>query len=222
MIRLTDDQRSDAWRLARCGRVTSSRVADMMATLKDGKKEAAGRRNYRIQLVLERLTGQPQENGYVSPDMQRGTDMEPEAFGAYEAQTGNLALPVGFVAHDTLMAGCSPDGQVDNFTGLIELKVCKSATHLDYLRSKTIPGEYLKQIQHQLFVTGAQWCDFTSYDPRFAESLRLQITRVWAKDLDLAAHELNVRLFLSEVEKEVEEVKRMAAERTRESHPAVV
>jgi hypothetical protein len=88
---LTTDQRSPAWIAARLGRLTGSRAADMMTTVKSG--EAAGRRNLRVQLVLERLTGVSQESGYVSRDMQYGLDREADAFGAYEAATGQLAQP---------------------------------------------------------------------------------------------------------------------------------
>ena len=209
MILVCSEQNTDAWRDARLGRVTSSRVADMLATLKSGKGEAAGRRNLRVQLVLERLTGRSQENGYVSADMQYGKDREAEAFAAYEALTGLVVQRTGFLAHDTLMAGCSPDGEIDGFHGLIELKCCKPATHLDYLKTRTVPDEYLKQIQHQLWVTSAEWCDFVSFDDRFPEPVQLMTARVWRKDIDLHAHELNVRLFLGEVERELEHVLRL-------------
>lgn len=207
---LTDAQRTDEWRLARVGRLTGSRVAEAFAMLKSGQ-EAAGRRNLRVQLVLERVTGQPQEDGYVSKDMQRGADIEAAASAAYEARTGNLAHSVGFLAHPTLMAGCSPDAEIGGFCGLLEVKCPKSATHLDYLRTRTIPGEYFKQILHGLWITQADWCDFVSYDPRFPPSLRLMITRVNRSEVDLKAYELLVRIFLSEVDKEHAEVADMAS-----------
>lgn len=206
---VTTDQRTDAWRAARVGHLTGSRASDMLATIKKG--EAAGRRNLRVQLVLERLTGQPQEDGFQSKDMQRGTEMEAEAFAAYEALTGNLTRRAGFLAHHELLAGCSIDGEVNNYTGIIELKVPKSATHLDYLRSREVPGDYLKQVQHNLWITDAQWCDFISYDPRFPESLRLLITRVTMDEAQRKSYELLVRMFLTEVEKELDEVKAMAS-----------
>lgn len=180
----------------------------MLAKVQKG--EAAGRRNLRIQLVLERLTGVPQEDGFQSKDMARGNEMEAEAFAAYEALTGNLTRRAGFLAHPELMAGCSVDGEIGNFAGIVELKVPKSATHLGYLRSKQVPDDYLKQVQHCLWITGAAWCDFVSYDPRFPERLRLLITRVTMSDADRAAYELLVRQFLREVDDEYSEVARMA------------
>lgn len=209
-LTLTTEQRTDAWHTARLGRLTGSCAADMLAKVKDPKAEAAGRRNLRVRLVLERLTGASQEDIYVSKDMQRGADMEAEAFAAYEVETGHLARKVGFLAHPTLMAGCSPDAEVDRFTGILELKCPKSATHLDYLRSG-IPGEYLKQCQHNLWITGAAWCDFVSFDPRFPSPLRLKISRITMTDAERTAYELLVRMFLAEVDREFADVEGMAA-----------
>lgn len=196
------EQRSADWHAARLGRLTGSRVADAFATLKKGG-EAAGRRNLRVQLVLERLTGRSQENGFVSLDMERGIELEAEACGAYEAETGVFVQPVGFVVHDELLTGCSPDGLTNE--GLIEIKCPKAATHLDYLRGE-LPNEYRLQIIHGLWLTGRAWGDFVSYHPDFPEPLRMKRTRLLATELDFAAHELNVRLFLSEVDKELAEL----------------
>lgn len=203
-------QKSPEWTAARLGRLTGSCVADAFAKLKSGG-EAAGRRNLRIQLVLERITGQSQENGFQSYDMERGLQLEADACMAYEAQTGILVQSVGFIAHDELMAGCSPDGLTAE--GGIEIKCPKAATHLDYVRG-ALPNEYLLQAVHGLWLTGRAWWDFVSYHPTFPESMRLKITRIHAKAVDLKAHELNVRLFLDEVAKEE------AAVRALESVPA--
>lgn len=206
---LTTDQRTDEWRQARVGMLTASCAADMMATIKTG--EAAARRDLRLRLVVERLTGQSQEDGYVNAAMQRGIDKECDALAAYEALTGNLVSPVGFLAHDTLPTGCSPDGQIDNFTGLLELKCPKSATHLSYLRTPgRVPKEYLHQIVHALWITGAQWCDFLSFDDRFPLPLQTFYVRVPRNETDLTAYEIMVRSFLAEVERECKEVDTLA------------
>lgn len=201
------DQRSPEWMALRLGKLTGSRAADAFATLKSGG-ESASRRNLRLQLVLERLTGQSQESGYINADMERGILLEPDACAAYEAETGIVVSPVGFVAHDTLAAGCSPDGLTDD--GLIEIKCPKAATHLDYVRGG-LPAEYRTQILHGLWLTGAAWADFVSYHPAFPLALQLKVTRLYAKDLDLAAYELTVRLFLGEVDRELAQVQALAA-----------
>lgn len=198
-------QRSEQWFQARAGLLTGSRAADMLATIKSG--EAAARRDYRMQLVCERLTGQPQEDGFVNAAMQRGIDLEPMAFAAYESMTGAVAVRTGFLRHKSIAAGCSLDGHVDNFKGIVELKVPKSATHLKYLREGAMPKDYLPQVTHNLWITGAEWCDFLSFDDRFPADMQVFYTRVYAKDADLPAYEAAAVKFLAEVENEVNALK---------------
>jgi putative phage-type endonuclease len=194
-------QRSEAWFLARLGRVTGSRVDEMLAIVQKG--ESAKRRDYRMDLVTERLTGRPAEDGYVNADMERGIALEPEARAAYEALTGVLVDQTGFLAHDELMAGCSLDGHVGAYEGIVEIKCPRSANHFAALRAGGLPSKYVAQVTHNLWVTGAQWCDFMSYDPRFPERLQLYVHRVQASDLDLAGYEKKLRAFLAEVDAEV-------------------
>jgi hypothetical protein len=201
---VTTDQRSAAWYAARVGKLTASRAGDMLAAIKTG--EAAARRDLRLQLVCERLTGVSLDDGYINKEMQRGIDKEPEARAAYEALTGQLVLPCGFLAHPELATGGSPDGVIDGFTGLVEIKCPKAATHLGYLRARTVPKEYQAQITHLLWLTGAAWCDFVSWDDRFPAALQVSITRLTRASVDLKAYELLVRLFLAEVDREVEAV----------------
>lgn len=203
-------QRSPEWMALRLGRLTSTGAAEMDARLKSGL-EAAGRRNLRVRLVLERLTGRSQERGYVSEAMQVGIDRELDARALYEAVTGEVISVVGFVSHDTLRAGCSPDGVVGDFEGLVEVKSPIAATHLDYLRTGTIPTDYAKQMLHQLWITGARWCDFLSYQPEFPEALQTKLIRVRRNDTEIAAYELVVRQFLSECEREYAEIQAMMA-----------
>lgn len=195
-------QRGEEWRALRLGRLCSSRAADMLSTLKSGG-EAAGRRNLRVQLVLERLTGRSHENGYQSEAMRNGTDREADALGLYEAVVGVLVDKVGYVTHDTLMAGGSPDGVIGDFEGLAEAKSPIPATHLEYLRTGKVPGEYLKQVQHLLWLTGAQWCDWFSYQPDFPEPLQVKVVRVVRDEKEMESYGLAVSLFLSEVDKEL-------------------
>lgn len=199
------DQRSPEWFAARCGRLTGSRAGDVLATIKTG--EAAARRDYRLQLVCERLTGQPQEDVFVNAAMQRGIDKEPEAFSAYEAVTGHMVQRSGFLAHTSHLAGCSLDGHLDEFRGILELKVPKSATHIRYLRDGTIPKEHLPQVRHNLWITGAEYCDFMSFDDRLPADLQVFLVRVKAADVDLPGYEKEALKFLQEVELDIEAVK---------------
>jgi len=208
-IVINAEQRSPEWFAARAGRLTGSRAADMLATIKSG--EAAARRDYRMQLVTERLTGQPQDDsGFISAAMQRGVDLEPKARLAYESLTGNVSGQTGFLAHTEHMAGCSLDAHVDNFVGIVELKVPKSSTHLKYWRGNgEVPSEHLPQVTHNLWVTGAEWCDFLSFDDRFPGNLQTFLVRVKRSELDLDTYEKKALAFLAEVEAEVNAIKTM-------------
>lgn len=201
------EQRSAAWHALRVGRLCASRASDMLAMIKSG--EAAARRDLRLQLVVERLTGQPQEDGFVSGAMLRGVEYEATARTAYEALTGRLVQTVGFITHADLLAGASPDGQMEDFRRLVEIKVPKSSTHLGYLRAGKVPSAYLPQLTHQLWITGAEAVDFFSWDDRFPLALQSCLVTVTRADVDLKAYELAVRLFLSEVERECADVQRM-------------
>lgn len=198
-------QRSPEWFSARCGRLTGSRAKDMLATIKTG--EAAGRRDYRLELVCERLTGTVQEDGFVSDAMQRGIDKESAAFAAYEALTGHMASLSGFLAHNEWLAGVSLDGYVGDFVGLLEVKCPKTATHVKWMQGGKMPSEHLAQVTHALWVTGAEWCDFLSFDDRLPEDLQTFLVRVDASSVDLQAYQQQALTFLAEVEREVAALK---------------
>jgi hypothetical protein len=198
---IVDEQRSPAWFAARCGRATGSRASDILATIKSG--EAAARRDYRAQLVCERLTSVPIDDTFINKEMQRGIDLEPAARAAYEAATGTMVRTTGFLAHNDILTGCSIDGDTDDYTGIIELKCPKAATHYRYLMENRVPPDYLPQITHNLWMTGANFCDFGSFDDRFPAHLRLFVMRVNASDLDLIGYEAKLIAFLDEVARDV-------------------
>jgi predicted phage-related endonuclease len=193
-------QRSPEWFAARAGRLTGSCAGDMLATIKTG--EAAARRDLRTRLVVERLTGQPQDDPYINPVMQWGIDHEADAFAAYEALTGHLVRRTGFLRGDEHMVGCSLDGDVDDFAGIVEIKCPKSATHLGYLKAKDVPANHKPQLLHNLWVSGAQWCDFVSYDPRFPEHMQLFVCRVPRVEIEVRSYAGAAERFLEEVDNE--------------------
>lgn len=189
-------QGSDEWKALRLGKVTASRVADLVAKTKSGP--AASRANYMAQLIAERLTNTPAES-YTNAAMQHGTETEPEARAAYEFYQGVTVKEVAFVAHPTIdQAGCSPDGLIGG-DGLIEIKCPNTATHLETLLGQAVPGKYDTQIQFQLACTGRAYCDFVSYDPRMPENMRLFIKRVDRDDKRIAELESEIAAFLLEM-----------------------
>jgi hypothetical protein len=211
------EQRTPAWYEARAGVITATAAAEMLANPRKGATESVQRRNLRVRLALELLTGKATDdgNGYRSVAMQRGCDLEREAFAAYEAETGDIVSRVGFLRHVSLPIGCSPDGIVGDFEGGLELKCPEQAAHWEYLQLITVPTEYQAQIRHSLLVSGLPWWDFVSYHPDFPPSGRLHRVRTLRASIqkDLDAHELAVELFWREVNKELDAMRdKLAAE----------
>lgn len=198
------EQGSDAWKEIRLGRVTASRVADIIAKTKSGY--SASRANYAAQLVAERLTGTVQES-YVNAAMQHGIDTESEARDAYSFRTDATVAEIGFVVHPAItQSGASPDGLIGD-DGLLEIKCPQTNTHIETLLGASVPGKYVTQIQWQLACTQRAWCDFVSYDPRMPEEMRLFIQRIARDDVQILGLEGEVRAFLDEVETTVQKIK---------------
>jgi putative phage-type endonuclease len=192
------EQGSDEWKQARLGHVTASNMAEVMSKGK-GTAEAVGRYKYKVRLVAERLTMTAGES-YSNAAMQWGIEQEQFACIAYEAQKETFVDKIGFVLHPEIKwLGVSPDRIVGN-DGLIEVKCPNTTTHLDYLFDNKVPAEYYKQIQCQLWVTGRQWCDFVSYDPRLPKRNQLLIVRTERDEKLIAEMKTETEKFLAEVE----------------------
>jgi putative phage-type endonuclease len=195
------EQGTHEWHAARCGKVTASRVADVIAKTKTGY--GASRANYMAELIAERLTGAPAER-FSNAAMQWGTDHEPQARAYYEFVTDREVSLVGFVEHPHLgMCGASPDGLIGT-DGLVEIKCPNTATHIDTLLGQTVPAKYVTQMQWQMAVTGRQWCDFASFDPRLPYSMRMFIKRVERDDFMINDMSGEVITFLAELNDKVE------------------
>lgn len=193
-------QRSPEWFQHRVGRVTASRIADVMAQTKTGP--GAARKNYAADLVAERLTGDARE-GFSNAAMQWGTDTEPQARTAYEFMTDATVQEVGFIDHPRLeWAGCSPDGLVGD-DGMVEIKCPNTATHIETLLTGQIEGKYLKQTQFQMACAGRTWCDFVSFDPRLPAEMQLFVKRIEADPAEIEAIEGTVSAFLVDVDSTV-------------------
>lgn len=195
------EQRSDEWFKARLGKVTASRVADVMARTKTGY--SASRANYMAELICERLTGAPAER-FTNAAMQWGTDNEPHAKASYAFMRDATIEDVGFVLHPTIKdLGASPDGLVGE-SGLVEIKCPNTATHIETLLADSIDGKYITQMQVQMACTGRQWCDFVSFDPRLPVDMQLFVKRVERDNERIAEIEAEVSAFLGEIAKKLD------------------
>jgi len=198
------EQGTEEWLAERLGKVTASRISDLMAKTKSGW--GASRANYAAQLVAERLTSTPGE-AFTNSAMKWGTETEPQARAAYEFYSGLPVAEVGFVVHPTIsQSGASPDGLVGG-NGLVEIKCPNTATHIETLLGGSVPAKYNYQMQWQLACTNRAWCDWVSYDPRMPESMRLFTKRVMRDNALLGELEGEIMAFLAEVENTVAKLK---------------
>jgi len=197
------EQGTPEWFAQRLGKVTASRVADIMAKTKTGV--AASRGNYLAQLVAERLTGQAADS-FKSGAMQHGTETEPMARMAYETETGQMVTEVAMIQHPKIeMAGASPDGLVGE-DGLVEIKCPNTSTHIATLMADKAPSGYMAQMQWQMACTGRAWVDFVSFDPRMPEDMQMFIKRVPRDEKLIAEYEAEVIKFLAEVQETVDKL----------------
>jgi len=194
------EQGTDEWFAARIGKVTASRVADVIAKTKTGY--SSSRDNYMAQLICERLTNQKGES-FTNAAMQHGTETEPLARAAYEALKDVLVDEVGFIPHPKiLMAGASPDGLIGD-NGLLEIKCPNTATHIDTLLSETVPGKYNTQMQFQMACSDREWCDFVSFDNRLPTELQLFVKRVPRDNVFIRLIEGEIVQFIAELDDKI-------------------
>lgn len=190
-------QGSPEWFLQRLGKVTASRLADVVAKTKTG--ESASRATYRAELVAERLTGKQAES-FTNAAMKWGTECEPLARAAYEAERGVFVVETGMIHHPTIaMSGASPDGLVMD-DGLLEIKCPETKAHIETILTGKAPSKYLPQMQWQMACCGRSWCDFVSFDPRMPADMQIFVKRVQRDAEAIAEYEGEVTRFLAEVE----------------------
>lgn len=190
------EQGSPEWFAERCGKVTASRVADVMAKTKTGY--STSRNNYAAELICERLTGVTADR-YSNAAMQWGTDNESSAKAAYMFMSDATIEDVGFVSHGSIVDfGASPDGLIET-DGMIEIKCPNTATHIETLMGSSVEGRYITQMQSQMACTGRQWCDYVSFDPRMPVDMQLFIKRITRDDTHIAEIEKEVSAFIIEL-----------------------
>ena len=190
-----NEQGSPEWLAARLGIPSASMFAKIVTTKGIWSASADA---YINQLVAERLTGE-REEVFQSHHMLRGTELEPDARDLYSLMSDAEVTEVGFCLHDTLSAGCSPDGLIGEEGGL-EIKAPAPSTHVEYLRGGVLPSKYKQQVMGCLWITGREWWDFVSYHP----TMKPLIVRVERDEEYIAALEKCVTKAVNLIEENVE------------------
>ena len=199
------DQHSAEWWQIRCGRVTASRVYDIMARTQKGAYTAA-RGNYLKEKVAERVTGKPRGRRRV-PSLEYRLELEPDARAAYEFYYDEKIELAGFIEHPRIPnAGCSPDGLI-GVDGGIEIKCCDPEQHLEIITNEAIDPGYLYQCYFNIACTERKWWAFTAFNPDMPEEAKVWRKVIERDDEVIAAMESEVIEFLAEVNQKVEQVR---------------
>ncbi len=165
------EQGTDEWLKARLGAPSASSFGQLITPTGRRAKTFTA---YVQKLVKEVLDGEPAPF-YANDAMARGTELEPHARAYYEFMTGNDVVEMGFIKHETLEAGCSPDGFVGEDGG-IEIKCPLDHNHEKTLELDGMPSKHIPQVQGCMWITGRKWWDFVSYHPEM-DSLIVRIER---------------------------------------------
>ena len=155
-------QGTPEWDDLRRGIVTASTVHQLVTakTLKVASNIES--RALTATLVAERITGWTDER-YVSYDMARGHEIEPEASRIYSENYAPVTECAFMVReYKGFRIGYSPDGLVGD-DGLIETKSRRPKEHLATVLSGKVPAENMAQLQTGLLVSGRSWIDYLSY-----------------------------------------------------------
>jgi putative phage-type endonuclease len=198
------EQGSPEWKAIRCGKITASRMGDVLAKGR-GSEASKTRQGYLYELMAERLTGVPEEH-YSNGWMARGTELEPLARAAYEVLFDKVVEKVGFVVHPTMpFAGCSPDGLLLGEPGGIQIKCPKTTTHLKWMQKNTCPEEYIAQCYWEMCCNpDREWWEFCSYAPDLPERLQLFVVRIRPEKELMEQMEAEVMKFNNEIEEGIQ------------------
>lgn len=194
-----DLQRNDQWDADRLGRITASRINDVL-------EKKAARDTYKWKLIAERITGVKSEQ-FTNKAMQWGIDQEDDAREFYSIRYDSTVSQVGFIVHPLYpFTGASPDGLVEN-KGLVEFKCMETVNHLRAIHSRTAPKQYIPQCQWQMACTDREWCDLAIYDPRVPPELQMRRFRIKRDDKLITTMIDEVILFNNEIDEAILKIK---------------
>lgn len=162
------------------GYITPSRFKDVLTSSRGDKGFGKTAINYANELVLNHIGIETQD--ISAPALEWGNLHEPEAIKAYEMDKMVSIQQPDVLFHPKYDFICgTPDGLLQD--GIIEVKCpYKVTNHLDNIVYNAQVNQYNPQMQGYMWITGAEWCDFVSYDPRYPKDLQLHVHRVERDD----------------------------------------
>lgn len=161
------EQGSAEWHRARAGCITASMFGDARAKLKTGSRKGEPTEkalDYAFRLAVERISGEPLDNGFETWQMRRGHELEPQARMEHELQTGLIVQRAGFVTTDDNCFGASADGLIGE-DGVSEYKCFIAPEKLRSFHIDNDASEIFDQVQGVLWITGRKWAHIGMYCP---------------------------------------------------------
>lgn len=120
--------------------------------------------NYAFGLAVERIAGEPLDNGFETWQMRRGHELEPDARMEHEKQTGMIVERAGFITTDDGAFGASADGFI-NLDGGSEYKCFLAPEKLRAFHIDNDAGEIMDQVQGCMWISGRKWWHVGMYCP---------------------------------------------------------
>lgn len=161
------EQGSAEWHRARAGCITASMFGEARAKLKSGARKGeptAAALDYAFNLAVERISGEPLDNGFETWQMRRGHELEPHARMEHELQTGLIVQRAGFVTTDDNCFGASADGLIGE-DGISEYKCFLAPEKLRKFHIDNDASDIFDQVQGVLWITGRKWAHIGMYCP---------------------------------------------------------
>lgn len=208
------DQGSEEWLRMRAGVITASMFGAARGRLKSGPNkgdftEAA--KNYAFRTAIERISGEPLDEGFETFAMRRGHELEPAARVEHEMQTGLVVQRAGFVLSDDGRYGCSADGLIGDDGGA-EYKCFIDPAKLRSFHIDDDASDVFEQAQGCMWLTGRKWWHIGLYCPALA-SVNKQLW--WRKfdrdDAFIDAMRVDLERFRALVDEYEEALRRHAA-----------
>jgi putative phage-type endonuclease len=200
-------QGSDEWFKVRMGKITASKLSDLMKKTKYG--ESTYKTRLRMELAIERITGKSASPNFMNQAMHDGVEREPDARTLFEAMTGKEVALSGSHDHPEIVnTSASPDGLIRGENAVLEIKCPTHVTHAKNLLSETMPKNYEYQVQWQMACTESDYAYFASYHPDFPPELRLKVVKVLRDNIMILEIEDAVRQFDIEVEDLITKIKK--------------
>ena len=200
-------QGSDEWFKVRNGKITASKLSDLMKKTKYG--ESTYKTRLRMELAIERITGKSASPNFMNQAMHDGVEREPDARTLFEAMTGKEVALCGSFDHPEIVnTSASPDGLIRGENAVLEIKCPTHVTHAKNLLSDKMPKNYEYQVQWQMACTESDYAYFASYHPDFPPELRLKVVKVLRDNIMILEIEDAVRQFDIEVEDLITKIKK--------------